>query len=125
MRILCIIIILLTLSSPLYAEEWPKERWLKEVHYYYDGHGYEYDEFIMEIFSFPEGAIIEENGNFIGIAPITRIYEGYRPPEYSMTLTATPSQKGQYVQTKVFKGTVPLPKVVYFDMRLNGNYKEQ
>jgi hypothetical protein len=68
----------------------------------------------------PPGVKIEVNNDYIGTSPCTVTFCGRRGRLFRglCTINALPLEPGQWVQRKFFYDRAPIPKVVYFDMKL-------
>ncbi|MFC1632473.1 hypothetical protein ACFL1I_05805 [Candidatus Omnitrophota bacterium] len=79
------------------------------------GRGYEYNDYEIEIISDPPGSEIEWNDRTIGYTPIDMKLKGSYGGIY---LRAYPSEPGQCLQTIYLSGSNPIPRRIYFDMKL-------
>lgn len=75
-----------------------------------------YNQYVIHIDSDPQGAIIEWDNNYIGKTPFDYTVNGGMGDGVYVTLKATPTESGQYTQTKVLHN--PLPNNIYFVMTL-------
>ena len=84
----------------------------------------EYNQYVVEIISEPPGAKIEWDNEYIGEAPVKRVCTGKVGVLVTMIIKAYPISPGQDVQTKILYGNSPIPRKIYFDMRLKKVYPE-
>lgn len=75
----------------------------------------------IEVISYPKGAKIEVDNDYRGEAPLklkAHYYEGNRFLSRTIVINAIPTRPGHCTQSKVLVWGDPIPKKLFFDMRL-------
>ena len=78
---------------------------------------YDYNQYEIEITSSPKSAKIEFGQEQIGATPMVYAFTGTIHNDDYLVVRAVPFDRSADAKEKIFKGTMPLPRKIHFNMQ--------